>query len=305
MCSYNYSRHLSHGAVQNCCAPSTPSSTTRIQRSGNVENSRLRVVLVQLGFVLLFTLLSPIYYLNRLDFVLRKKRNPFYTSKVVRLKERYPLVYELAQLVENFPAWHRIYDVLPELAGDVLQVGCGTGLLNKHMRNRSDIRITNLDFNLNALRTGIRLGRYSSYVHAAIDKGTPLPDRAFDAIVFAQSFHHIRNHKKAFVECARLLRDNGCMIIADSVVLHMKKWTARPAAYLGNSSIDGVIWRFTLDTFVKHLEECLPSTVRIQSVESMRRLHVTNYNLFVPQCDVVAVLVKGTDHAGQNHPVNL
>jgi SAM-dependent methyltransferase len=250
-------------------------------------------------------LLSPIYYLNRLDFVLRKKRNPFYTSKVVRLKERYPLVYELAQLVENFPAWHRIYDVLPELAGDVLQVGCGTGLLNKHMRNRSDIRITNLDFNLNALRTGIRLGRYSSYVHAAIDKGTPLPDRAFDAIVFAQSFHHIRNHKKAFVECARLLRDNGCMIIADSVVLHMKKWTARPAAYLGNSSIDGVIWRFTLDTFVKHLEECLPSTVRIQSVESMRRLHVTNYNLFVPQCDVVAVLVKGTDHAGQNHPVNL
>src|SRR5690349_12842872 len=113
MCSYNYSRHLSHGAVQNCCAPSTPSSTARIQRSGNAENSRLRVVLVQLGFVLLFTLLSPIYYLNRLDLVLRKKRNPFYTSKVVRLKERYPFVYELAQLVENFPAWHRIYDVLP------------------------------------------------------------------------------------------------------------------------------------------------------------------------------------------------
>jgi ubiquinone/menaquinone biosynthesis C-methylase UbiE len=249
--------------------------------------------LVQLCFIGLFALLSPIFYLNRLDFVLRKKRNPFCASRVVRLKERYALVYELAQLVENFPVWDRIYAVLPTLAGEVLQVGCGTGLMNRYLRNRSDIRITNLDCNLSALRMGVRLGRYQRYVHAFIDKRTPLPDRSFDAIVFAQSFHHIRNHRKALGECARLLRDHGCMVIADSVILREKQRAGRSSAYLANSSIDGVIWRFTRDTLVKHLEACLPETMRIQSVSSMRRLHVTNYNLFVPQCDVVAVLVKG------------
>ena len=244
--------------------------------------------------MLLFGLLSPIYYLSRWDFMHGKKRNPFYASWIVRLKERYPLLYEFAQVIENFPAWHRIYEVLPEFSGDVLQVGCGTGLLNKFLRHRSDIRFTNLDPNLNALRMGVRLKRYSEYVQGYIDRRIPLADRSFDVVVFAQSFHHIRNHRKAFAECGRLLREGGRVIIADPVVLKQRMQGSGPTGYMANSSIDGVIWRFTLDAFVKHLEECLPSTLAIRSVECIRQPHVTNYNLFVPQSDVVAVVVKGS-----------
>src|SRR5579862_8127933 len=90
------------------------------RRSPMTEAGRYHIRFVQLSFVLLFGLLSPIYYLNRWDFTHRKKRNPFYTSWIVRLKERYPLLYEFAQVIENFPAWHRIYEVLPEISGDVL-----------------------------------------------------------------------------------------------------------------------------------------------------------------------------------------
>jgi SAM-dependent methyltransferase len=243
------------------------------------------------AFVLLFALLSPIYYLNRWDFRRHTKRNPFYTSKLVRLQARYPLLYELAMLAQNFPIPHRVYRALPHFSGDVLQVGCGTGLLNRHLRGRSDICFTNMDSNANALRLGVRLRRYSRVVHAHIDKRTPLQDRSFDAILFARSFHHVRSHKKALRECSRLLRDGGVVIIFDPVVLGGENEDDR-SGYVANSSIDGLIWRFTRDTLAKHLRDCLPPTLFVSCVRSVRQLHVTNYNLFVPQTDVIAILKK-------------
>src|SRR4051794_39640685 len=50
------------------------------------EPGRWRIALVQASFVVLFILLSPIYYLNRWDVKRKKKRNPFYTSILVRLQ---------------------------------------------------------------------------------------------------------------------------------------------------------------------------------------------------------------------------
>jgi SAM-dependent methyltransferase len=213
------------------------------------------------------------------------------------MMERHPLLYELAMMAINFPAGCRIYRVLPEFSGDVLQIGCGTGLLNKYMRKRGDIRFTNLDTNLHALRAGVRWGRYQDFVHAAIDKRTPLQDGSFDVVVFARCFHHVRNHRKAFEECARLLRNGGAVIIADPVILRADDGSPWPTGYMANSSIDGIIWRFTADSFLEHLKQCLPPELSIRSLSCDRPLHVSNYNLFVPQTDMVAVLVKG-DHQG-------
>lgn len=75
--------------------------------------STLGIYGVQGVFIILFLLLSPIYYLNKWDFKRRKKRKPFYTSKLVRLQERYPILYELAMYVQNFPIPHNVYKVLP------------------------------------------------------------------------------------------------------------------------------------------------------------------------------------------------
>ncbi|WP_114382062.1 class I SAM-dependent methyltransferase [Paenibacillus prosopidis] len=253
---------------------------------------RLSILLVNFAFVLLFVLLSPVYYLNKWDFKRRTRRNPFYTSKLVQLQGRYPLLYELAMYVQNFPIPRNVYKALPPLKGDVLQVGCGTGLLNKYARKNNHIRWINMDPNLNALRLGVKLGRYDSYIHAFIDKPTKLNDMCCDMIVFARSFHHIRNHKKALRECSRLLRYGGTIIIADPVVLEEKIGGSTGKGYMANSSIDGVIWRFTRETFVNHLKECLPYDLEIHSVTDTRQLHVTNYNLFVPQTDLIVVLNK-------------
>ncbi|MDY8023280.1 class I SAM-dependent methyltransferase [Paenibacillus polymyxa] len=254
------------------------------------------------AFVVFFTLLSPVYYLNKWDFKRNTRRNPFYTSKLVQLQSRYPIFYELAMYVQNFPVPHLVYKALPKLAGDVLQVGCGTGLLNKYMCKNKDIRWINMDPNLNSLRLGSRLGRFSTYVHASIDKRTSLYQNSCDTILFARSFHHIRNHKKAFVECVRLLREEGRIIIADPVVLEEKEKHSTQKGYMANSSIDGVIWRFSQESFVRHLQMCLPPELEIESITDIRQPHVTNYNLFVPQTDIIAVLKKRRNsYAAENH----
>jgi SAM-dependent methyltransferase len=181
--------------------------------------------------------------------------------------------------------------VLPQVAGDVLQVGCGTGFLNKFWSQRRDVRLTNMDCNLHALRLGVQLNRFSDYVHASIDKPTPLADETFDTIIFGRSFHHVRNHKKALRECHRLLRPGGQLIIADPVTLENRQGTPTDG-YMANSSLDGVIWRFSEDSFVRHLQACLPPGLSIAEISTTRLRHITNYNLFVPHTDLVAVVRK-------------
>lgn len=256
------------------------------------RSRNMAIFCVKGAFAVFFAILSPVYYVNKWDFKRNKKRNPFYTSKLVRLQERYPLLYELAMFVQNFPIPRNVYKILPSLTGDVLQVGCGTGLLNKFLKKQTDIRWINMDPNLNSLKLGQRLGRYDAYVQAYIDKPTPLPDQCCNTILFARSFHHIRNHKKAFKECSRLLRDEGSIIIADPVVLESMHSQSEEKGYMANSSIDGVIWRFTKRSFIAHIQKCLSEELTIESVTDTRQIHITNYNLFVPQTDIVVVLRK-------------
>jgi SAM-dependent methyltransferase len=264
---------------------------------------RAGAAMLYITFGCLFLLLSPIYYLNRWDFRRHSRRNPFYTAKLVRLQERYPVLYELAMYVQNFPIPHHVYKVLPRLQGDVLQVGCGTGLLNRFLGHPPGVRFINMDSNLHALRVGVRLNRYESYIHARIDRRTPLEDASFDTVLFARSFHHVRDHKKAFEECARLLRPGGSVIIADPVMLKEPRAARARDGYMANSSIDGLIWRFTRETLVEHLHGCMPDPLYLFSVHCIRQLHVTNYNLFVPQTDVIAILRKkrSAELAGENH----
>jgi SAM-dependent methyltransferase len=247
---------------------------------------------LHLSFLLLFIAVSPIYYFNKWDFKRNAKRNPFFTSRLVRIQARFPILYELAMLFQNFPSTRFVYRMLPAVYGDVLQVGCGTGLLNRYMRGWRDIRLTNLDSNLNALHLGVRLGRFSSYVHASIDKKTPFANNSFDVVLFARCLHHVRKHKSALQECARILRPGGKVIILDPVVLDESPANSYATGHMGNSSIDGVIWRFTRNTFEAHLKACAPESLSITRIEFVRQPHVTNYNLFVPQTDALAILTK-------------
>jgi SAM-dependent methyltransferase len=246
---------------------------------------------VQFVYIVFFALLSPLYYANRIDFKRNTRKNPFYVSRLVRFIERNPIFYEIAMLVQNFPVPKNVYKLLPEVKGDVLQVGCGTGLLNKYWKDRKDIRLVNLDTNLHSLQCGLKWGRYASFIHSGI-YDVPLESQSFDTIIFARCFHHIKYHKKAFAECARLLRKDGTIIITDPVVLHDKTGNPSSEGYMANSSIDGVIWRFTKESLKKRIDKTLPPELKLVSLTDHRQVHITNFNLKVPQTDALLIIQK-------------
>ncbi len=266
-----------------------------------IENNKIRKKIqksiVRCSYVIFFILLSPIYYLNKKDFKKSTKNNPFYISKLVKLQLKYPILYELAMYVQNFPKPTSVYSILPELSGRVLQVGCGTGLLNKYCEKNSskykDVKFVNMDLNLNSLLFGKKRNRFDDYVHADICN-VPLEDESFDTIIFARCFHHIKYQKKMFKECTRLLKINGKIIILDIALINDGKKINdfSKGAYMANSSIDGIIWRFDKKAFVQMLNKSKTSQLEIQSVEEIRQVNITNYNFKYPQTDIIAVLEK-------------
>lgn len=246
--------------------------------------------LVHLSFIALLIVASPLVIVNVADYRWHIKKQPFYKSLFVRWLDQYPLFYDLVTFFFDFPLHWRIYNLLPRMSGKVLQVGCGTGLMNKYLaatpKHNID-EIMNLDININLLSRGYRKGYLASYVHSSI-LDVPIEDCYFDTIVFARCFHHIRNHKKALFECGRLLKNGGTIVIADLVSLSLKE----NDAFLTNSDNDGIIWRYNIESFKTRIQACLDSDMQIKHIYCIRQPHVSNYNFIFPHTDVIAIIQK-------------
>lgn len=237
----------------------------------------------------------PFYFINKLNFNRKRKKNPFYKSLFVRFLEDKPWFYELSMFILNFPYPTYVYKILPELQGDVLQIGCGTGLFNKYYSkhyNDREVKFTNLDINIKYLEYGIRKERYTNFICKDICKMDDFKQQ-YDYIVFIRCFHHIKNHKKAFENCNRMLKDNGVIIIADPVILEKRTENQKLCdGYRVNSSIDGVIWRFSKANFENYIEKKLPEDLFVSEAYYKRLFHITNWNLKYPQIDARITIKK-------------
>jgi len=244
-------------------------------------------ILIKLSYYCFLIVLFPILFFNQQDYKANIKSNLLYKSFIVKILEKHPLLYEVSIFVWNFPMFNKIYSILPKLSGKVLQVGCGTGLLNTYYKNKNDIDFVNLDINMAYIKYGYRKSRFKSYLCASI-YSVPLEDKSFDVIIFARCFHHIRKHKSALSECLRLLKDNGKIIIIDPVSLSEQS----NQSYLTNTPLDGVVWRFSKSTLEKYIRKIAPSQLSVKSLEYFRQKHITNYNSQYPHADAVIVLEK-------------
>lgn len=243
--------------------------------------------------MLFFILFSPLLLLNALDYKINLRKKPFYKSKIVALMEDSAFIFNAVTFFLHFPLCSKVYHILPDLSGKVLHVGCGTGLLNRYCRKRksNNTKMFNLDTNINLLRHGLKKKIFQSYICASICN-TPLEDEFFDIIVFARSFHHIRNHKKAFRECARLLKKNGVIIIIEPVSLSVDE---KSGSYMTNTYIDGIVWRFSKTSFKEHLKANLAPDLTLRTVKYVRQKHITNYNLIYPHTDGLAIIEKSSN----------
>lgn len=104
------------------------------------------------------------------------------------------------------------------VAANVLDVACGTGelerlLLTKH----SDQSISGIDISEKMLTQARK--KLKGYPNVTLKRGTasqlPFPDRHFDIIVSASSFHYFPNPEKALAEVNRVLKPSGQIVILD------------------------------------------------------------------------------------------
>jgi SAM-dependent methyltransferase len=99
-------------------------------------------------------------------------------------------------------------------ARDVLDVGCGTGLLAARLRRElRGVRIVGCDFSAGMLAQARRHDARAAWVRG--DAGRlPFRDGAFDAIVSTEAFHWFPDPHAALRELARVLRPDGRLLVA-------------------------------------------------------------------------------------------
>jgi len=106
---------------------------------------------------------------------------------------------------------------LPRAAA-VLDVGCGTGAVTRAlaaMRGASEV--TGLDPSPIFVEKARELGKDLPHVSFRTGDGraVPLPDAAFDLVVFHTTLCHIPDPEKALLEAHRVLRPNGWLAVFD------------------------------------------------------------------------------------------
>ncbi len=253
--------------------------------------SQITIFYIRIFHILACLLFAPVLIINSRLHKKHIRMQPFRDSPLVELYNKNLWIYQLYNFVMNFPLGNKIYAVLSPLEGKVLQVGSGTGALNKYLseHNTRTFDLLNLEINKESIDYAVKKGIYTNYIHADICQRTPLADNTFDSIVFARCFHHIRNPYKALAECSRILKPKGHIIIADMASLSRD---FPKNSFMMNSNFDGLIWRYSVTSFEKHIRKYLPSTLKIKEYKTQRQACVTNYNLFYPHTDIVILLEK-------------
>jgi pyruvate-formate lyase-activating enzyme/SAM-dependent methyltransferase len=112
----------------------------------------------------------------------------------------------------------RVHEVLRELSGDVLDVGCGEGRYDETLEGLvrgGKVRYTGLEPDLGSVLS-LR-GRWPWATIEVGDAESLEAREAFDHVLVLRSWNHFRDPEKAITALARALRPGGTLTIVDNV----------------------------------------------------------------------------------------
>ena len=99
---------------------------------------------------------------------------------------------------------------------DILEVGCGSGYAASLLTAEAPRSYTGLDIMPEqlALARERKLPK-ARFVEGSADDLSAFPDGSFDAVLDFCILHHVEGWRAFFDECRRVLKDGGCIYIAD------------------------------------------------------------------------------------------
>ncbi|MGZ7440942.1 class I SAM-dependent DNA methyltransferase [Paenibacillus sp. TH7-28] len=132
---------------------------------------------------------------------------PQYENEVVpKLIKRGYSYPELAELITN---------TLELREGrTAIELGVGTGVLGKEVRNRSNASLIGVDISREMLNIAAQKNVYDYLINSSAEE-IHLDGQCVDAIFSAFMFHSVYNQKQALCEIGRLLSKKGKAVIVD------------------------------------------------------------------------------------------
>jgi len=125
------------------------------------------------------------------------------------------------KLFHELREWHTVSAIRHYKYDSVLDAGCGTGLITRHLNNAIGI-----DINPWALKRAMIHAPNAKYLVASIDD-LPFNDNSFDVVVCTHTLEHTINPKKAINEFFRILKNSGVLIGAvpsNSIIWEYRKY---------------------------------------------------------------------------------
>jgi SAM-dependent methyltransferase len=165
------------------------------------------------------------------------------------LNARIPLHARFAQADEPWYPWLAGRVAWPD-DGDVLEVGCGPGLLWASIAPLlPTLRLTLTDLSegmIEAARNAVaQIDSLELVATEACDaQDLPFPDATFDVVVANHMLYHVPDPTRAVAEFARVLRPDGVLVAATNGPNHLDVITEISREVFGWSSSDFVDRRF-------------------------------------------------------------
>lgn len=98
---------------------------------------------------------------------------------------------------------------LSEKEAEILDAGCGTGLVGEELQKQGFDTIDALDYSEAMLDVARSKGVYRKVFHADLSKVLDIPDQTYDAVVCTGTFTYGHVNADAFAELLRITRPGG------------------------------------------------------------------------------------------------
>lgn len=107
----------------------------------------------------------------------------------------------------------------PKNGETILDIGCGTGiLLDQLSKTMNNLKLYGLDISSEMVKVAMsKLGDKAIITQGTAD-ALPYPDKFFNCVTCATSFHHYQNPEKSIREMFRVLIPSGKLIILDPCI---------------------------------------------------------------------------------------